>query len=62
MKKELGQVTTIVIAHRLSTVKQADRIIVMKKGRIVEDGNHASLLALGKIYAELVKTQEQVDG
>lgn len=61
MKKDLGQVTTIVIAHRLSTVKSADRIIVMKKGRIIEDGNHESLLALGKVYADLVKTQEQVD-
>ena len=56
MKKDLGQVTTIVIAHRLSTVKSADRIIVMKKGRIIEDGNHESLLALGKVYADLVKT------
>ena len=45
MKKELGSVTTIVIAHRLTTIKNADRIIVMKKGRIIEDGNHFSLLA-----------------
>ena len=44
MKKSLGKVTTIVIAHRLSTVQNADTIIVMKKGRIVEHGNHASLL------------------
>jgi ABC-type multidrug transport system fused ATPase/permease subunit len=40
MKRELGSVTSIVIAHRLTTVMNADRIIVMKKGRIAEDGNH----------------------
>ena len=44
MRKELGSVTTLVIAHRLSTIQASDRIIVMKKGRIVEDGNHQSLL------------------
>lgn len=44
MKKELGQVTTIVIAHRLSTVVNADQIIVMKKGKIAESGNHKTLL------------------
>lgn len=45
MKKELGSVTTIVIAHRLTTIMKADRIIVLKKGVIVEDGDHNSLLA-----------------
>jgi ATP-binding cassette subfamily B protein len=48
--------TTIVIAHRLSTVKHADRIIVMDHGRIVEEGTHDSLLAQGGHYAELYNT------
>ena len=61
MKKELGSVTTIVIAHRLSTVISADTIIVMKKGKIDEYGDHKSLLAKGGTYAALVRTQEEVD-
>ena len=44
IRVELGSVTTIVIAHRLSTIKDSDKIIVMKKGKIVEEGNHNSLL------------------
>ena len=48
--------TSIVIAHRLSTVKNADRIIVMANGRIIEEGNHAALMAGGGLYAELYDT------
>lgn len=48
--------TAIVIAHRLSTVKHADRIIVMDHGRIIEEGRHADLLARGGHYAELYNT------
>jgi ATP-binding cassette subfamily B protein len=49
--------TTIVIAHRLATVLKADRILVMDDGRIVEEGTHASLVALGGVYARLAKLQ-----
>ncbi|MBB3219887.1 ABC transporter transmembrane domain-containing protein [Pseudoduganella umbonata] len=49
--------TTVIIAHRLATVQRADRIIVMEDGRIVETGTHASLVALGGIYANLAALQ-----
>jgi len=49
--------TTFVIAHRLSTVQRADRIIVMDKGRIVESGTHAELLVKGGLYRELYNKQ-----
>ena len=49
--------TTIVIAHRLSTVEQADRIVVLHQGRISEIGTHAQLLARGGRYAELYRIQ-----
>jgi ABC-type multidrug transport system fused ATPase/permease subunit len=49
--------TSIVIAHRLSTVQHADRILVMDKGAIVEQGNHQELLALGGVYRKLYDLQ-----
>ncbi|MFN4090051.1 MAG: thiol reductant ABC exporter subunit CydC [Alphaproteobacteria bacterium] len=49
--------TTIVIAHRLSTVRQADLILVMDEGRLAEQGTHAALLARGGLYAHLVSRQ-----
>jgi ATP-binding cassette subfamily B protein len=45
--------TTIVIAHRLSTVRRMDALVVLDRGRIVEQGTHDDLLALGGIYASL---------
>ncbi|MFA5952608.1 MAG: type I secretion system permease/ATPase [Hyphomicrobium sp.] len=47
--------TVLIVAHRLSTVRHADRIIVMEKGQVVEDGAHDALLARGGLYARLVK-------
>ncbi len=49
--------TTLVIAHRLSTIERADLIVVMEKGRIVETGTHADLLAKGGLYAQLHSRQ-----
>jgi ATP-binding cassette subfamily B protein len=49
--------TSLVIAHRLSTILAADQILVLDEGRLVEEGNHAQLLALGGLYAHLYETQ-----
>jgi ATP-binding cassette subfamily C protein CydCD len=49
--------TTIVIAHRLSTVQSADLIAVLDAGRLVESGTHSALIARGGLYAELVGRQ-----
>jgi ATP-binding cassette subfamily B protein len=49
--------TTVVIAHRLSTVRHADRIVVMENGMIVEQGCHDELLALGGVYQNLWQVQ-----
>jgi ATP-binding cassette subfamily B protein len=48
--------TTVVIAHRLSTVRNADRILVFEHGRVVEDGRHADLVEAGGAYARLHAT------
>jgi ATP-binding cassette, subfamily B, bacterial len=54
--------TTLVIAHRLSTVRRADRIVVLKDGVVTEDGTHAELLAHGGLYARWSRLQSGSDG
>ncbi|MEM7521274.1 MAG: ABC transporter ATP-binding protein [Pseudomonadota bacterium] len=49
--------TTLVIAHRLATIRRADKIIVMEKGRVVDEGTHDALLARGGLYANLCRLQ-----
>ncbi len=61
MERLLEGRTTIIIAHRLSTVRRANRILVLDGGRIVEEGTHADLLALGGLYARLHQKQFRDD-
>ncbi len=58
LEKLMKNRTSIIIAHRLSTVTHADRIIVLDRGKIVETGTHIELLAKNGLYAQLIKLQE----
>jgi ATP-binding cassette, subfamily B, bacterial len=62
LKTALAGRTSLVIAHRLSTVREADRILVVDQGRVVERGRHDELLAAGGLYAELYRTQFERQG
>jgi ATP-binding cassette subfamily B protein len=55
----LQQRTAIVIAHRLATVEAADRILVLRRGRLIEQGSHTALRAAGGLYAQLAELQER---
>ncbi|QNE31810.1 ATP-binding cassette domain-containing protein [Sphingomonas sp. NBWT7] len=57
LERLMADRTTLVIAHRLATVRAANRIVVMDEGRIVEQGNHAALMARGGLYARLASLQ-----
>jgi subfamily B ATP-binding cassette protein MsbA len=50
--------TSLIVAHRLSTVMHADKIVVLEKGKIIEIGKHQELIAKGGLYAKLIQLQE----
>ena len=52
-------ITTILVSHRLATVRHADRIVVLDGGRIVEDGTHGDLVAAGNGYARMFSLQAE---
>ena len=58
----LANRTSVVIAHRLSTVRAVDNILVLHKGKLVEQGNHGQLLEQGGLYAKLHRLQHQLEG
>jgi ATP-binding cassette subfamily B protein len=61
LRKALAGKTVVLVAHRLSTIRDADLIYVLHQGRVVEEGTHVSLLARGGVYAELCRAQIAAD-
>jgi len=61
LRKVLSTRTTVIVSHRLSTIQDADRIVVLEEGRIVECGKHKQLLDAGGIYAEMYRRQQLED-
>ncbi|AAP99608.1 MULTISPECIES: ABC transporter ATP-binding protein [Prochlorococcus] len=59
LNRVLEKRTALVIAHRLATIESSDRILVMKKGELIEQGSHQELRSLGGLYSQLAKLQEQ---
>ena len=60
LKSLFKQKTSLVVAHRLSTVKNADMILVMKKGKIVESGSHEDLMNKNQYYADFYESQYKI--
>ena len=57
LREVMAQRTSIIVSHRISTVRHADRIVVLSEGRIVENGTHRGLIAHGGLYAEMYRRQ-----
>ena len=57
LKKELGNITTITISHRISTIKNADTILYLENGQIIEEGTHEELVELNGHYNAIYKKQ-----
>lgn len=61
MEKISNEKTVLTIAHRISTIRNSDRILVIHKGKLVEVGSHDELIKLGGIYADLYRLQYELD-
>ncbi|HCQ04186.1 MAG TPA: ABC transporter ATP-binding protein, partial [Candidatus Latescibacteria bacterium] len=61
LRNVMAERTTILIAHRISTVKDADHIVVLDEGRITEQGTHEKLITLNGIYADMYQRQHLAD-
>jgi ABC-type multidrug transport system fused ATPase/permease subunit len=57
LRQVMASRTTFLVSHRVSTVKEADLIVVLRDGRLVEQGTHQELLSLGGFYADLYRRQ-----